>query len=134
LPRGNQKAALATATTHALTSRELSDVVDLLTASSTAEQQHFVLSEPREAVRQSQADFVHQWDPRMSSAGNRAAKRLALLLDCLAKMNSWLRYKGRADLQAIDRAPLSTGFAKLEQETKLVAEAVADFLTELKLP
>lgn len=38
------------------------------------------------------------------------------------------------ELQAIDRAPLSIGFAKLEQETKLVAEAVADFLKELKLP
>jgi ParB-like chromosome segregation protein Spo0J len=134
LPRGNQKAVLASATTHALTSRELSDVVDLLTASSTTEQQHFVLSKPREAVRQSQTDYVHQWDPRMSAAGNRIAKRLALLLDCLAKMNSWLKYKGRAELQAIDRDPLTTGFVKLEQETKLVAEAVADFLKELKLP
>jgi hypothetical protein len=134
LPRGNQKAALSSATDHALTSRELSDVVDLLTASSTAEQQHFVLSKPREAVRQSQADYVHQWDPRMSASGNRVAKRLALLLDCLAKMNSWLRYKGRAELQAIDRGPLTGGFVKLEQETKLVAEATADFLKELQLP
>jgi hypothetical protein len=117
---------MASATTHALTSRELSDVVDLLTASSTTEQQHFVLSKPREAVRQSQTDYVHQWDPRMNAAGNRIAKRLALLLDCLAKMNSWLKYKGRAELQAIDRDPLTTGFVKLEQESKLVAEAVAD--------
>ena len=38
VPRGNQAAALSSATAHALTSRELSDVVDLLTASSTVEQ------------------------------------------------------------------------------------------------
>ena len=106
----------------------------IATASSTAEQTHFVLSKPREALRQSQADYVHQWDPRMSAAGNRTAKRLALLLDCLAKMNSWLRYKGRAELQAIDREPLTDGFVKLEQEAMLVAEAVGDFLKELKLP
>jgi hypothetical protein len=134
LPRGNQQAAMVTTTEAALTSRELSDVVDLLTASSTSEQTHFVLSKPREALRQSQAEYVHQWDPRMSAMGNRVAKRLALLLDCLAKMNSWLRYKGRAELQAIDRSPLTSGFVKLEEETKLVAEAAADFLKELKLP
>jgi len=38
LPRGNQKAVIASATDAALTSRELSDVVDLLTASSTTGQ------------------------------------------------------------------------------------------------
>lgn len=134
LPRGNQKAVMATATNAALTSRELSDVVDLLTASSTTEQQDFVLTKPREALRQSQADYVHQWDPRMSASGNRIAKQLAMLLDCLGKMNTWLRYKGRAELQAVDREPLTSGFIKLEQEASLVSEATADFLKELKLP
>ena len=134
LPRGNQMAAMATATGAALTSRELSDVVDLLSASSTTEQTDFVLSKPREALRQSQSSYVHHWDPRMSAAGNRVAKRLGLLLDCLAKMNTWLRYTGRAELQAADRDPLTGGFVKLEQETKLVNEATGDFLKELKLP
>jgi hypothetical protein len=134
LPRGNQKAAMTAVTAAALTSRELSDVVDLLTASSTSEQIQFVLSKPREALRQSQSSYVHQWDPRMSSAGNRVARRLGQLLDNLAKMNSWLRYTGRAELQAIDRQPLPGGFVKLEQETKLVSEATGDFLKELKLP
>ncbi len=134
LPRGNQKAAMTAATHAALTSRELSDVVDLLSASSTTEQTEFVLSQPREALRQSQSSYVHSWDPRMSAAGNRVAKRLGLLLDCLAKMNTWLRYTGRAELQAVDRQVLTGGFAKLEQETKLVSEATGDFLKELKLP
>lgn len=117
-----------------LTSRELSDVVDLLSASSTTEQTDFVLSKPREALRQSQIEYAHHWDPRMSVSGNRVAKRLGMLLDCLAKMNSWLRYTGRAELQAIDREPLTGGFGKLVQETALVNEAVDDFLKELKLP
>ena len=83
---------MSAATGAALTSRELSDVVDLLSASSSDEQTHFVLSKPREALRQSQAEYVHHWDPRMSVNGNRVAKRLGMLLDCLAKMNTWLRY------------------------------------------
>jgi len=134
LPRGNQQAAMTAASDAALTSRELSDVVDLLAASSTSEQTHFVLSEPREALRQSQSSYVHQWDPRMSAAGNRVARRLGQLLDGLARMNSWLRYTGRAELQAVDRQVLTGGFVKLEQETNLVSEATADFLKELKLP
>jgi ParB-like chromosome segregation protein Spo0J len=134
LPRGNQNAVMATAVSASLTSRELSDVVDLLTASSTTEQQDFVLTKPREALRQSQADYVHQWDPRMSASGNRVAKRLTLLLDCTAKMNTWLRYTGRAELQAVDREPLTSGFVKLQQEASLLSEATADFLKELKLP
>jgi ParB-like chromosome segregation protein Spo0J len=134
LPRGNQVAAMQSATDHALTSRELSDVVDLLSASSTCEQKSFVLTKPREALRQSQDSYVHHWDPRLSVAGNRVARRLAMLLDGLAKMNSWLRLDGRGQLQACDRQPLMASFAKLEQETKLVEEAVGDFLKELKLP
>lgn len=134
LPRGNQMAAMTAATGAALTSRELSDVVDLLSASSTSEQTDFVLSKPREALRQSQSSYVHHWDPRMSAAGNRVARRLGQLLDSLAKMNTWLRYSGRAELQAVDREPLTGGFVKLEQETQLVGEATGDFLKELKLP
>ncbi len=67
LPRGNQLAAMTAATAAALTSRELSDVVDLLQSSSTEEQTNFVLSKPREAIRQSQESYIHTWDPRMSA-------------------------------------------------------------------
>jgi ParB-like chromosome segregation protein Spo0J len=134
LPRGNQADALQTAQETSLTSREFSGVVDLLLASSTQEQTSFVLSDPRRALRQSDERYVHSWDPRLSVAGNRVAKRLAMLLDCLAKMQSWLRYQGRGDLQACDREPLESGFEKLAQEGRLVAEASQDFLKELKLP
>ena len=134
LPRGNQADALNTARNSSLTSRELSGVVDLLLSSSTQEQSSFVLEDPRLALRQADDRFVHHWDPRLSVAGNRVAKRLSLLLDCLAKMNSWLRFQGRGQLQACDREPLEGGFEKLVQEGRLVAEAAEDFLKELKLP
>ena len=117
-----------------LNAQELAGVVDLLLASSTREQKDFVLGDPRKALRQSEDRYVHYWDPRLSTAGNRAAKQLALLLDGLAKMQSWLRYQGRGQLQACDREPLETGFQRLSCESRLVAEAVDDFVAELKSP
>jgi ParB-like chromosome segregation protein Spo0J len=134
LPMGNQAAALRTCREASLTSTEFSGVVDLLLASSTQEQTTFVLSDPRRALRQADDRFVHHWDPRLSVAGNRVAKRLALLLDCLAKMQSWLRYQGRGELQACDREPLESGFQRLVEETRLVSKITEDFLQELKLP
>jgi hypothetical protein len=134
LPRGNQTAVLRTAREASLTSRELAAVVDLLLASSTQEQTTFVLADPRRALRQSEDSYVHYWDPRLSVAGNRVAKRLALLLDCLARMQSWLRYQGRGALQACDVEPLHGGFERLSRETRLVAELTEDFVSELKLP
>jgi hypothetical protein len=134
LPRGNQEAALRTTREASLTSRELAGVVDLLLASSTREQTDFVLSDPRGALRQADARYIHRWDPRMSTAGNRIAKRLGFLLDSLAKMQTWLRYQGRGDLQSCDVELLEAGFRRLLDESRLVAEATEDFLKELKLP
>ena len=134
LPRGNQAKALHTARETSLTSRELSGVVDLLLASSTQEQTTFVLEDPRRALRQSDERFIHHWDPRLSVAGNRIAKRLGLLLDCLAKMQSWLCYQGRGELQACDREPLEGGFQRLIEEARRVSQTSEDFLKELKLP
>ncbi len=134
LPMGNQAEALRSSRDASLTSTELSGVVDLLLASGTQEQTTFVLSDPRRALRQSDERFIHHWDPRLSVSGNRIAKRLALLLDCLAKMHSWLCYQGRGELQACDREPLEGGFEKLIEEARRVSEASDDFIQELKLP
>jgi hypothetical protein len=101
-------------------------------ASSTTQQKRLVLTDPRRALRQSQEDCLPTWDPRLSAAGNRAARQLAGLLDRLAKMLSWMRYRGRADLMACDREVLWEGFGRLVVETRAVAEAGEDFLTELK--
>ena len=134
LPMGNQVAALETVREASLTSTELAGVVNLLLASSTREQTEFVLADPRRALRQSADQYVHQWDPRMSTAGNRIAKRLGFLLDSLARMQTWLRYQGRGDLQACDGPLLKEGFRRLIDEARLVAEATEDFLKELTLP
>jgi ParB-like chromosome segregation protein Spo0J len=131
LPRGNQHLAMQSAT-HA--SRELSDMVDLLLASSTQEQEKLVLEKPRQAIAQSQDHHIHQWDPRLSAAGNRLAKRLGFLLDSLSRMNTYLRFEGRGQLQACDRVPLVPGFNKLQQEATLLIEANGDFVKELQLP
>jgi hypothetical protein len=134
LPTGNQVEVLRAMREASLNAQELSGVVDLLLASSTREQKDFVLGDPRQALRQSEDRYVHYWDPRLSTAGNRAAKQLTLLLDGLAKMQSWLRYQGRGQLQACDREPLETGFQRLSRESRLVAEVVDDFVAELKAP
>lgn len=134
LPRGNQVPAMQSATHAALSSRELSSMVDLLLASSTQQQTRLVLEKPRQAIEQSQDHHIHQWDPRLSTAGNKVAKRLSLLLESLSKMNTWLRYQGRGQLRACDRAVLVPGFTKLQQEAKLLIEANDDFIKELQLP
>lgn len=134
LPVGNQGTALQTAREASLTSTELAGVVNLLLASATTEQTDFVLGDPRRALRQAEERYIHHWDPRLSTAGNRIAKQLGFLLDALAKMQSWLRYRGRVDLQACDREFLAGGFRRLVDESRLVAGASEDFLQELKLP
>jgi ParB-like chromosome segregation protein Spo0J len=134
LPRCNQNGAMKCATDHTLTSRELSEAVRLLQAASTQEQTQFVLEQPRQAIRQAQDNYVYQWDPRLSLAGNRAAKRLGLLLDSATKMNHWLRLTGRSELQACDRSILVSSFIKLQQESALLSESICDFIKELQLP
>ncbi|MFV0488289.1 MAG: ParB/RepB/Spo0J family partition protein [Vibrio fluvialis] len=134
LPRGNQNAAMQCASEHALSSRELSQAVQLLQSASTREQTQFVLEKPREAIRQSQDSYVHQWDPRLSTAGNRFARRLGMLLDATTKMNHWLRFTGRSELQACDRPVLVPGITKLGEESALLSESINDFVKELILP
>jgi len=134
LPRGNQNAAMQSASEHALTSRELSETVKLLQSASTQEQTQFVLEKPREAIRQSQDTYVHQWDARLSTAGNRAAKRLGFLLDAAAKMNHWLRLTGRSELQACDRPILLPSFVKIQNEASILFESTTDFIKELQQP
>ena len=134
LQRCNQNAAMRCATEHALTSRELSEAVKLLQSASTQEQTQFVLLKPREAIQQSQDIYVHQWDPRLSTAGNRVAKRLGFLLDAATKMNHWLRLNGRSELQACDRPILLPSFSKLQNDASLLLEAITDFINELQQP
>jgi ParB family transcriptional regulator, chromosome partitioning protein len=133
LPAGNQPEVLAVARRESLGTEELRGVVDLLLASATREKEEYVLARPREALRQARAVEPPSWDPRLSSAGNRIAKQLGLLLDLLGRMENWLHTRGRGELTACDRGPLAPGFSRLSREARSVAELADDFLLELKV-
>lgn len=131
LPTGNQPAALAAVRRHALTSEEARGVIDLLLASSTREKTEFILDKPREAVQHARAVTVPAWDARLSPAGNRIGKQLALLLDQLTRMETWLCQRGRAELALCDRTVLGQGFTRLGQQAHTVAELSQEFVTDL---
>jgi ParB-like chromosome segregation protein Spo0J len=134
LPAGNQQEALEAGRQHSLTAAELRGVVDLLLASGTREKTAFVLEHPRRALREAQAEEFRGWDPRLSAAGNRVSRQLAVLLDRLARMTNWLRHHGRGDLALCDRSVLESAFIRLASEAHTVAELTDDFVKEIHLP
>jgi hypothetical protein len=134
LPRGNQKEVLETVRRESLTSGEVRDVMRLFLAASTREQKEFVLEKPREALRQAHGAPTRSWDPRLSTAGNRVSRKLAWLLDNLARMENWLRHQGRGELSLCDGPILSPGLQRLVQDARTVAELAEDLVTELKMP
>jgi hypothetical protein len=134
LPAGNQAQALAVVRRESLSAAELQGVVDLLLSAGTWEKQEFVLTKPREALREAAGTEVRPWDPRLSVAGNRVNRQLAALLDQLGRMENYLRHRGRAELRLCDRAVLQGGFERLRTQTPAVTELVEDFLQELHLP
>jgi ParB-like chromosome segregation protein Spo0J len=134
LPAGNQVQALAVVRRESLTAGELQGVVDLLLSAGTREKQEFVLAKPREALREVSGTEARPWDPRLSVAGNRVNRQLAAVLDGLARMENWLRHRGRGELRLCDRGVLRGGFQRLGGQAAAVAEQVGDFLRELHLP
>jgi hypothetical protein len=54
-------------------------------------------------------------------------KRLGLLLELLARMESWLTHQGRAAVTPTDRTVLAPRFARLAQEGTAVAALARDF-------
>lgn len=134
LPAGNQVRALGAVREHSLTAAELRGVIDLLLSAGTREKENFVLEKPRQALRESQGTESRSWDPRLSVAGNRVSRQLGSLLDGLARMENWLRHRGRAELRLCDRDVLRESFQKLTAQTRSVGELTEDFLKELQLP
>jgi len=134
LPAGNQVRALSAVREHSLTAAELRGVVDLLLAAGTREKENFVLQKPRQALRESQGAEGRSWDPRLSAAGNRVSRQLGSLLDGLARMENWLRHRGRGELRLCDRDVLGKSFHNLGVQTRSVSELTEDFLKELSLP
>ena len=98
LPAGNQVDVLATLHRDELTAAELDGVVDLLLAPRGHSQEEYILAQPRPALQQARQQEGWAWDPRLSQAGNRVARRLAGVLDGLGRMEVWLQSQGRAGL------------------------------------
>jgi len=133
LPVGNQEEVLEAARRESLTAAEVRAVVELLLSSSTREQKEFVLEKPRQALSQARGGPTRSWDPRLSTAGNRVARKLGGLLDYLAGMENWLRYRGRGELLLCDVGILSPGFERLARDSQVVGELAGDFVEEMKL-
>lgn len=132
LPVGNQAAVLTTVRREALTAVEARGVIDLLRGASV-QQEQFILEKPREALLQAEGVQGPIRDLRLSPGGNRVARQLRYLLDALGGMANWLRYPSLCELRRSDRLLLQPRFARLSQETHLVAALVDDLLGELQL-
>jgi ParB-like chromosome segregation protein Spo0J len=128
LPCGNQADLLQVVRRESLSTSETRALVDVFLGCATGEQQEFVLTHPREALAQERGSSEQANDPRLSAAGNRLSKRLALLLELLPRLEGWLRSRGRAELMAGDFPILEPSFEQLKLEARSVAEAIEDFL------
>jgi ParB-like chromosome segregation protein Spo0J len=133
LPAGNQVEVLGCARRDKLNTTELRGVVELLRGATGRPQVEYVLARPREALAQAQAGGGRAHDPRLSVAGNRVSRQLSDLLEQLARMESWLRQRGRADLTACDGGLLAERVARLSCDAGTVAALASDLYEELRL-
>jgi ParB-like chromosome segregation protein Spo0J len=131
LPAGNQEELLFAIRRDGLATTEVRQVVDLLLGCTTHEQREFVLLKPREAVRAATGGLTRSYDPRLSVAGNRLARRLAALLDGLSRMENWLRHSGRAELSQRDGQLMRGGLERLGRDGHTVAELSTELAKEL---
>lgn len=127
LPAGNQEELLAVIRREALTMHEVAGVVDLLPRAPSRALQQYVLDAPREALTQADGLCLPARDPRLSGVGNQVWKRLGLVLELLARMESWLTHQGRTAITPTDRTVLAPRFARLAQEATAVAALARDF-------
>jgi ParB-like chromosome segregation protein Spo0J len=132
LPAGNQPEVLQVTRRDGLNTAEVRGVVDLLLASTSREQEEFVLAKPREAVQQAQGTTPRAWDPRLSVAGNRLARRIEGLMDELERLEHWLLHHGRAELQPSERGFFRAPLTRLLRDAVVIAELVEDLLKELQ--
>ena len=132
LPAGKQKQMLRVIRTEGLSSEEVRGVVSLLHGACTQQQEDHVLAQPRQALAEANQMIGPAWDPRLSVAGNRFSKQLARLLDQLARMESWLNQRSRAELRACDRLALVPGLERLACASRTVAELAGELLQEVR--
>jgi hypothetical protein len=123
LPAGNQEAVLTLTRREALTTQEVSGVIDLLQGASP-EQAAFVLAQPRVALRQAQGPPPALRDPRLSRAGNWLARQLTQASETLARLEHWLQTPGERELTPGDREVVQPLLRQVADQASLVAELV----------
>jgi len=123
LPVGNQETLLALARRAALTTPEVSGVINLLQGASP-EQAAFVLAKPREALAQARGMPVALADPRLSRAGNWLARHLRQAHESLVRVEHWLRTPNERDLHEKDREILKPLLMRVGDQASVVAELV----------
>jgi ParB-like chromosome segregation protein Spo0J len=131
LPLGNQAEVLEVIRREALSSTELTGIVDLLLACPGPSQRDYLLGKPREALAQLKGGVLSVRDPRLSETGNQVWKRVGVLLDMLGRMEVWLAHHGRTGLTLGDRAILAPRFQRLAQDAGSVAALSRDLIAEL---
>lgn len=134
LPAGNQIEVLSCARREGLTTAELRGVVELVASAGSRPQVEYVLEKPRQALAQSQTGPWLTSDPRLTPAGNKISRQLGSLLEQLARMETWLRQRGRAELGCGDRLLLAKSFVKLGVAAGTVADLSRDLGQELIVP
>jgi ParB-like chromosome segregation protein Spo0J len=133
LPQGNQPEVLDVIRREALSTGELTAMVDLLLECPGRSQQEFVLRNPREALSQKKGFItVSARDPRLSQTGNEVCKRLGVLIEILAKMEVWLTTRGRSTLTPGDHPILRPRFERLARDAASVATLSQDIVSELQ--
>lgn len=132
MPAGKQSQVLRTIRSDGLSSAEVRGVVGLLHGACTREQEEYILAQPRQALAEANQLVSPAWDPRLSVAGNRFSKQLARLLEQLARMESWLVQRSRAELRACDRLALQPGLERLARDSRTVADLAGELLAEVK--
>lgn len=132
LPAGNQAAVLLACRRESLTTAEARGVIDLLRGADP-EQERFVLERPREALRQAGEEWGPIRDPRLSAAGNWAARQLGRTLTILCQMENWLQHPGLSGLKRPDRELLAARFEQLREGARRVAEGTESLLLHMEM-
>jgi len=133
LPEGNQPEVLELVRREALSSAELTGVVDLLLKCPGRSQQEYVLQHPRECLeRAGNPEEMPSRDPRLSTTGNEVFKRVGILIAMLGRMEVWLAHRGRAALTPGDYPVLAGRFERLERDASAVASLSRDLILELQ--
>ena len=125
LPAGNQACVLSAARRDALTTLEVQELINLLRGASP-EQEHLLLSDPRNALLQAQGVPNPARDPRLTPAANRLARQIGMLLDLLGRLENWQRHPGLAELKRDDRRLLAPQFLRLARDARRLADLTDD--------